>query len=214
MGRTKAVSDEDIVRIARAVFMKQGVLATTREIAALAGVANGTLHQRFGSKHALFLRAIASHPPPWAAHLMTTVGRGELRSNLEGLAVVMLGWYARVAPLVILAWSVPASVPEIDLAELRGEHALAQYLEREIQLGRARWYDAEHAASMFAAVVWDAALQGLREDDLILRLSPVWGGLGPRENDDAPPSSGRGRVPWPPPAGDDGAAFGEEMGAA
>lgn len=206
MGRTKAVADADIVRVAREVFIEQGVLATTREIAARAGVANGTLHQRFGSKHALFLRAIASEPPPWAAQLLATVGRGELRSNLESLAVVMLGWYERIAPLVVLGWSVPSTAQEIDLEELRGQPALSVYLAQETRLGRVRWYDAEHAASVFAAVVWDAATQGRDADWLLQLMSPLWGGLGPREHDEAPPSSGRARLPWPPSADDDRAA--------
>jgi AcrR family transcriptional regulator len=58
MGRHKTISDEAVLRVARAVFLKQGHTATTREIAEAAGISEAVLYQRFGSKDDLFFAAM------------------------------------------------------------------------------------------------------------------------------------------------------------
>jgi AcrR family transcriptional regulator len=194
---TKKVTDQEILKAARAMFVEHGLLATMREIAGRAGCSAATISARFGSKHALFLRAVESEAPPWAADLPAIVGLGDLRSNLESLAVAMVRWFRRVAPLAIVAWSLPSTADSVDLTSLRGEPELAAFFEKEYRLGRARWYDAERAARAFAALVWDVALDRDAEWTVVPSLSPLWGGLAPREVDPEPPSSRPGPARWP-----------------
>ncbi len=106
----------------------------------------------------------------------------------------MLAWYRSVAPLAFLGLSVPAISPAVDLDGLRGEAALARYLDAETALGRARCYAPEDAARVLAAVVWDVVVQDEGDGRLLRSLSVYWGGMAPREHDEAPPSS------RPPPA--------------
>lgn len=196
------VTDEAIIAAAREVFVEQGILATMREIAARAGVGLGTINDRFGTKHELFVLAITSAPPPWTAQLPGVVGHGELRANLDSLAIAMHGWYVRVAPLVMLGLSVPSTAGAIDMQRARGEPELAAYLEEETYRGRARCFMPADAARVFAATIWDIALVGGGEDRVILCMSPLWNGLSPRE-DDGPPSSRRDWPRWPPPPAPD-----------
>jgi AcrR family transcriptional regulator len=58
MGRPKTISDDEVLRIARKIFRKQGHTATTREIALEAGISEAILYQRFGSKEELFFTAM------------------------------------------------------------------------------------------------------------------------------------------------------------
>jgi AcrR family transcriptional regulator len=202
MAGRKQVTDEAIVAAAREVFVEQGILATMREIAARAGVGLGTINDRLGTKHELFVRAITSAPPPWAPQLLGAVGQGELRANLDSLAMAMHDWYACIGPLVQLGLSVPSTAGAIDMARVRGEPELATYLEEETHLGRARCFMPADAARVFAATIWDVAVGGGGEDRVILCMSPLWNGFGPPD-DDGPPSSRRDRAPWPPPVAPD-----------
>ena len=62
MGRHKQISDIEVLAVARDVFREQGHSASTREIAAKAGVSQATLFQRFGDKSALFQAAMTPEP--------------------------------------------------------------------------------------------------------------------------------------------------------
>lgn len=58
MGRNKSIDDDEVLAIARDVFQRQGHEASTRDVAAAAGVSQAVLFQRFGSKEELFFRAM------------------------------------------------------------------------------------------------------------------------------------------------------------
>lgn len=62
MGRTKTVTDAELLAAARALFVEQGFGASTKEIARRAGVSEGVLFQRYGTKADLFFAAMV--PPP------------------------------------------------------------------------------------------------------------------------------------------------------
>lgn len=58
MARTAHIADTDLLAAARAVFLEKGVAGTTAEVATRAGVSEGTLFKRFGSKTRLFEAAM------------------------------------------------------------------------------------------------------------------------------------------------------------
>lgn len=64
MARTATLSDEEILRRARAVFALRGYAARTREVAAAVGLTWGAIVRRFQDKRSLFDQAMA---PPSAA---------------------------------------------------------------------------------------------------------------------------------------------------
>jgi len=59
MARHRILSDEEILRRARPVFVERGYAVRTREVAAAVGLSWPALVLRFGGKQALFRRAIA-----------------------------------------------------------------------------------------------------------------------------------------------------------
>jgi AcrR family transcriptional regulator len=58
MGRTKTISDEEVLERAREVFVEQGFRASTKAIAKHVGVSEGVLFQRFSTKEELFFAAM------------------------------------------------------------------------------------------------------------------------------------------------------------
>src|SRR5687768_2852160 len=84
-GRPPVISKERLLEVAREVFLELGIRATTLEVAARAGVAEGTIFHRFKSKDELFRAAMQFDPDQALAfveRLPGLAGKGELRATL------------------------------------------------------------------------------------------------------------------------------------
>jgi AcrR family transcriptional regulator len=64
MGRPPVLSDAEILRRAREVFLERGISARTRQLASAVGLTWGAIVWRFTDKHELFRRAMAAPAPP------------------------------------------------------------------------------------------------------------------------------------------------------
>jgi len=142
MGRTKTIDDDELLRIARELFRAHGHTATTRDIAAAAGLSQAALFKRFGSKEDLFLRAMAPETPDLDA-LFGPYPPADARADLRAIAERMETLFDAMLPTLL---SVIAN-PDVDAARLR------------------RW----HAKLPFPAIVHglDARLRKMRSDGLI-----------------------------------------------
>ena len=96
MGRQKTITDEEVLRVARALFREQGHTATTREIAHVAGVSEAVLYQRFGSKDQLFFAAMHPRGPDLEQLLGPKDPTGDALTYLR--TVVLGAHLERMAP--------------------------------------------------------------------------------------------------------------------
>jgi AcrR family transcriptional regulator len=71
MARPQQVTDDEIVDVARAVFVERGPSASVSVIAERLGISAPAVFQRVGSKQALMKRALSSPLPPAALSLST-----------------------------------------------------------------------------------------------------------------------------------------------
>lgn len=158
MARPATIRDEDIITAAQEVFLERGAQATTAEVAARAGVSEGTLFNRFKSKVDLFRAAMeppAGKVPEWLQFLGDRVGLGSVRNNLEDAAIMALAFFRKIMPLIMMSWSnqsacgLPEALMDPDPAPLRALKHLAGYFEAEMRLGRLRRHDAEILARTF-----------------------------------------------------------------
>ncbi|MBX3191532.1 MAG: TetR/AcrR family transcriptional regulator [Labilithrix sp.] len=111
-GRPPVIATERVLSIAREVFLERGIRATTSEVALRAGISEGTLFHRFATKDALFRAAMNFDPmvePPVIATLPKIAGQGDLRANLVDLGMRMLELGGVALPVMMMAWSNPAS---------------------------------------------------------------------------------------------------------
>jgi AcrR family transcriptional regulator len=149
------------------VFTERGFArATTREIAAAAGVAEGTIYRHFADKHALFREVFFSVMAGMGEELRRLperAGSGTVRGNLEYLFGLLAILQERTAPLLAsmaadpeLAGSFAAHVADNALEgfELSTPVTMvAAYIRAEQELGRIRVdVDATEAAAAVAAV--------------------------------------------------------------
>lgn len=153
MARPKTIDSEQLLSVAREAFLEQGFFASTAEIARRAGVSEGTLFGRFGSKEDLFEQALGlSDYGDWRTELLACVGEGDVRLNLERYLMAYLSEAQRLVPAVALVLSRGYDHTHNPLLERLGNpagkdaQALSEYLRGESALSRLRPLDAEVVA--------------------------------------------------------------------
>jgi AcrR family transcriptional regulator len=117
MGRAKTIDDEKILRLARRVFREGGHAASTRDIARAAGISQGVLFQRFGSKEALFLRAMTPEQPD-LDELLGPYPPRSARTDLKQIAERLVEYLSTLAPTLLHVLANPA----LDHRQLRTWH--------------------------------------------------------------------------------------------
>lgn len=97
MGRPEAVSNAEILEVARRLFLEQGATLSASEIAQALGVSHTTIFNRFGSKEQLMLAALAPlKETPWVAALESGPGPGSVRDQLVAHAQVVAAYFEDV----------------------------------------------------------------------------------------------------------------------
>lgn len=161
MARPAIIQDSAILDAAREVFLSRGFRATTAEVAARAGVSEGSIFKRFRSKAELFQAAMGSldELPAFAAELPGKIGKGDPRENLFEIGRALAEHLRRVVPLHLMAWSNPGAdggpLPQClsGAGPIGTLKALAGYFDGEMRAGRFARHDAEVVARTFIGSV-------------------------------------------------------------
>ena len=185
MARPRTISDEQIVDAARDTFLEHGFTATTAEIARRAGISEGTIFKRFGSKEELFARTVGlTEYREWHREITAHVGQGEIRGNIERLIWLTVEMARTVLPHLMMMWS-RGQLPPTRFSDWRDpgqedQDAIARYLQAEMTLGRLRQVD---SAVMAETLIWAAISHvhremtlgpGLESGRFVRGLMEVW----------------------------------------
>lgn len=143
MGRSRTITDEQILEAAREVFLAEGFGASTVEIARRAGISEGSIFKRFATKEKLFFAAMGEPEiPAWMRTSKTLAGQGDLKENLVMLSLQIIEFLRQVVPRVVMMQSkgrFPANLEELgDPPLIRDLNALTLFFEAECSLGRIR----------------------------------------------------------------------------
>jgi AcrR family transcriptional regulator len=111
MGRHKTISDDEVLRCARDLFRAQGHTATTRQIAEAAGISEGVLYQRFGSKDDLFFAAMHPRGPDIEELLGPRDSLDDAHAYLRAVVVRIGKYFAEVIPLALRVMTHPSFDP-------------------------------------------------------------------------------------------------------
>jgi AcrR family transcriptional regulator len=151
------ISNERLLEVAREVFLEFGIRATTLEVAARAGIAEGTIFHRFKSKEELFRAAMHFDPEEALAfveRLPGLAGTGELRAVLVRFAEQFLELGRIAVPVMMLSWSNPEGQLCSERMGERSERfrrvitAITAFFEAEMAAGRLRRRNAEVLARL------------------------------------------------------------------
>lgn len=155
-GRPRSIDSEQLLTVAREVFLERGIRATTLEVALRAGVSEGALFHRFKSKEGLFRAAMelpAEQVPELLLEAVQRLHDLELHEALLQLAHALLDIGKVALPLMMMSWSNPTACdPTYD-----DNHAkfrlflkrLAMFFEAQMRDGKLRNMDAEIIARAF-----------------------------------------------------------------
>ena len=155
-GRPPVISTERLLDVAREVFLELGIRATTAEVAARAGIAEGTIFHRFKSKEELFRAAMNFDPdagPVLVEALRARACVGDLRQTLIEFTREYLELGRVALPVMMMSWS----NPEGQLYQERSEkiaryervlRALTSFFTDEMHAGRLRHADPEVMSRM------------------------------------------------------------------
>ena len=178
MSRPATIRDQDLLIAAREVFIARGFQATTAEVAQHAGVSEGTLFKRFGSKAGLFHACMHVSPEsaPWLRRL-----DGELCAEpprpvhdvLLDTGREVLEFYRLIVPTLMMRWSNPgadgpAGGDQVDLSgpdpdarleppPLMAARRMAEWFAAEMARGRLRALAPEVPARMFLGTLFNYA---------------------------------------------------------
>jgi AcrR family transcriptional regulator len=194
MGRKKTISDAVLLDIARQIFVKEGIGASTKRIAREAGVSEGVIFQRFPTKNELFFAAMIP-PPVSLKQLFRSRSRG--RALIEKVTLAMLDYCRDTLPILLQLMTHPAfrfeefarRRPDASMIALRRE--LVEFMMERKATGQIGDIDAGAAALL----VWSTAqaiaffervgAHGGRFDPEIVRrtVGCMWQGLRPEPRD-------------------------------
>ncbi len=196
MPRPRLVSDEDIDRAAREVFLAFGPSATTARVAERLGISQAAVLKRVGSKEQLLIRALCpSGPPLWATRLDAGPSRGaDVRSELIAILVDACAFFAELAPrLVVLRASGIALSrvfpPGMPPPPVLVRHALGGWLARAAAAGVLHCESPAMVAEAFLGAIESRGflrdvggpgwVAGDDEQYVAALVDSVWLGLGP-----------------------------------
>lgn len=139
MARTPTITQSQILKAAREVFLEQGFSATTADVANRAGISSASIFKHFPTKEALFFAAMSAAPRDriWTAELETEIGQGDPRADLLKIALRIASYTGELLPQMMLAWSVRQPGEIVKPPGIEPDFAaLTAYLGREMALGR------------------------------------------------------------------------------
>lgn len=181
-GRPPTISDEAILDVAREVFLEKGVRATAADVAQRAAISEGTIFNRFGTKEALFRKALRYDPssePTVLTNLVSRAGEGALRGLLVEIGLELLERGMLALPLMMMEWSNPTGDVVLDRVAGgsgvrigRALHALSAFFAEERRRGRIGVRaNPDVVARMFAGGLHQFCLQQILTADRTTRAT-------------------------------------------
>ena len=107
MGRPPLISREEIIAAAREVFLREGLSASIRDVAAVAGISEATIFKRFTTKAALVVAAMAP-PKPDIAALLAPLDGADPRQGLAAAMENITEHFRQMLPLTLPIAMLPA----------------------------------------------------------------------------------------------------------
>lgn len=193
MARTKTQTDDDLLAVARGVFLREGHGASTRMIAKETGLSESVLYQRFGTKDVLFFRAMIPDATDVAA--LVCAGQGDAKRQLHAIGTRLVTHFADLLPLITRVIIHPGLSPE-RMQEWHG-HLPFPRIVRALSDQLAAWKDAglvgdiepgaaalSFVASMLSTALLETLSGALPEASRAQRVAALveasWIGLAPR----------------------------------
>jgi AcrR family transcriptional regulator len=150
MARPRQTSNEEILKVARKLFLEHGPAVSTTVIAEKLGISHAILFQRFGTKEELLKAAVIPDEPSWMSDLVKGPDKRPMRAQLLDVATRVAADLQETVPRIAMlrASGLSADACSKDAAPLplRTHHALSRWLRQAMNQGRVRECNPEFVA--------------------------------------------------------------------
>ncbi len=191
MPRNKTISDDEIITIARTLFLKNGINASTRDIAKAVGISEAIIYQRFGTKEDFFFTAMELPKIELDSIFCIQMGEGKVVDNLICISLRIVDYFREAMPIFLTLISHPSfdmqtfcqkhNVPAMQLS-----NKLIKYLVEESKLGRVSQNNLKAAVNLLLSHLHNIAFYEAIgapktnvDSDVADTISLIWNGLAP-----------------------------------
>lgn len=192
MPRNKTITDNEILAVARLLFLKEGAKASTRTLAKTAGISEAVIFQRFGTKEDLFFAAMVPPEAQLESIFNVQPGHQQVTTNLKLISLQIVLYFREVMPVFLSLISHPSfnvqtflqrhTMPTMQISE-----KLTAYLNAEADLGQIRKDNIAAVAAVLLSHLHNLALSemiGLHrsidtEQAVSDAIAVLWEGLSP-----------------------------------
>ena len=191
MPRNKTITDDEIITVARTLFLKEGINASTRNIAKVAGISEAVIYQRFGTKEDFFFTAMKLPKTQLDEIFCIQAGKGKVVENLVCISLRIVNYFREAMPVFLTLISHPSfsmqtflekhNIPAMQISE-----KLTDYLVGESKLGRVRQDNLVVAVNVLLSHLHNIALYEAIgapktnvDSNVTDTISFLWNGLAP-----------------------------------
>lgn len=194
MGRKKIIEDDELLAVARGVFVENGIGVSTREVARSAGISEAAIYQRYPTKEDLFFASMVLPPLDVETVLADGPPDADVCGHLEIIALRMLDYFREIMPILVLLMTHSSfdfeefsrRNPNSPLAGLRT--GLVEYLQSQQEAGNVSLGNIGPAVLNLVSAVHSLALferlgvhgGTFAEGDVRGMVRSLWWGLAPR----------------------------------
>jgi AcrR family transcriptional regulator len=191
MPRNKTITDEEIITVARTLFLKNGINASTRDIAKAAGISEAVIYQRFGTKEDFFFAAMKLPETELDAIFSIQAGEGKARENLVYMSLRIVDYFRNAMPVFLTlishpSFSMPTFLKQHDIPAMQLREKLIDYLVEESKIGRVSQNNLVPAVDVLLSHLHNIALyeaigapKTKIDNNVTDTISLLWDGLAP-----------------------------------
>lgn len=200
MPRPKRIEDDDLLKVARAVFVREGPHGSTREIAQRAGISEAALFKRYATKVELFIAAMM--PPPVDVESMIAAAErvADPQTALGVFSDHIVVYLREAIPIVRQLTQTPLVELEdvrrsfgAEPAEQQITQSLATWIARQAERGCLRCSNPKATAMLLFAALHSLVLFEVmqmhvsRDGAAMVRtmIAALWDGLKPERTESA-----------------------------
>jgi AcrR family transcriptional regulator len=191
MPRHKTITDDEIITVARTLFLKNGINASTRDIAKAAGISEAVIYQRFGTKEDFFFAAMKLPETELDAIFSIQAGEGKAIENLVYMSLRIVDYFRKAMPVFLTlishpSFSMPTFLRQHDIPAMQLREKLINYLVEESKIGRVSQNNFVAAVDVLLSHLHNIALYEAIgapttkiDNNVTDTISLLWDGLAP-----------------------------------
>jgi AcrR family transcriptional regulator len=191
MPRNKTVSDDEIITVARILFLKNGIKASTKDIAKAAGISEAIIYQRFGTKEDFFFAAMKLPKTQLDIIFRIQAGEGKVAENLVDISLQILDYFREAMPVFLTlishpSFNMPTFLKQHNIPAMQLREKLIDYLVEESKLNRVSQSNLAITANVLLSHLHNIALyeaigapKTKVDSNVADTISLLWDGLAP-----------------------------------